>query len=68
MADRRIKPCAQCGHPKSRHRTRECRYTWQAKGRTFMGIGVITKWCPCDGYRFPETAPSLSKTQSQGKR
>lgn len=50
----RVKPCANCGHPKSRHRTRECRHTWQARGATFMGVNVITKWCPCDGYRDKE--------------
>lgn len=50
----RVKPCANCGHPKSRHRTRECRHTWQARGATFTGVNVITKWCPCDGYRDKE--------------
>lgn len=47
----RVKPCATCGHPKSRHRARECRHTWQTRGQTFMGVRVITKWCPCHGYR-----------------
>ena len=50
MPDRRVKPCAKCHHPKSRHRTRECRATWQTRGQTFMGISTITKWCTCDGY------------------
>ena len=47
------KPCARCHHPKSRHRTRECRQTWQTRGQTFMGISTITKWCTCDGYQPP---------------
>ena len=46
----RVKPCARCHHPKSRHRTHECRQTWQTRGQTFMGVSVITKWCTCDGY------------------
>ena len=33
MPDRRVKPCAKCHHPKSRHRTRECRTTWQTRGQ-----------------------------------
>ena len=45
-----LKPCAKCHHPKSRHRTRECRTTWQTRGQTFMGVSTITKWCTCDGY------------------
>ena len=51
----RGKPCARCHHPKSRHRTRECRQTWQTRGQTFTGISVITKWCTCDGYQPPAT-------------
>lgn len=47
----RVKPCAECYHPKSMHRTRECRKTWQTRGQTFMGVGTITKWCTCDGYK-----------------
>ena len=46
----RAKPCATCGHPKSRHRTRECRHTWQTRGATFMGISTVTRWCSCPGY------------------
>ena len=46
----RVKPCATCGHPKSRHRTRECRHTWQTRGATFMGISTVTRWCSCPGY------------------
>ena len=45
--------CAKCHHLRSRHRTRECRHTWQTKGQTFMGISTITKWCTCDGYQPP---------------
>ena len=56
MTDRRVKPCATCGHPKSRHRTHECRHTWQTRGATFMGIRVITKWCACPGYQHQAPA------------
>lgn len=42
--------CAKCHHPKSRHRTHECRTVWQTRGQTFMGISTITKWCTCDRY------------------
>ena len=49
--DRRVKPCAACGHPKSRHRTHSCTHTWQTRGQTFMGIGTITKYCDCRGYQ-----------------
>lgn len=52
--DGRVKACATCGHPKSHHRTRECRHTWQTRGQTFMGIRDITKWCTCDGYQAME--------------
>lgn len=51
----RIKPCATCHHPKSAHRTRECRRTWQTRGQTFMGVLTIAKWCTCDGYQPPAT-------------
>ena len=44
--------CAKCRHLKSRHRTRECRHTWQTRGQTFLGIST-TKWCTCDGYQPP---------------
>ena len=44
------KPCAACSHGKSLHRRHECRATWQARGATFMGNSVITKWCTCAGY------------------
>ena len=47
----RSKPCASCGHPKTRHRAHECRHTWQTRGQTFMGVRMITKWCPCIGYQ-----------------
>ena len=47
----RVKPCAKCNHPKTHHRTRECRKTWQAMGATFMGNRRVTKWCLCDGYK-----------------
>lgn len=46
----RAKPCATCGHPKSRHRARECRHTWQTRGATFMGIRTVTRWRSCPGY------------------
>ncbi|HLS01415.1 MAG TPA: hypothetical protein VK054_05450 [Beutenbergiaceae bacterium] len=45
------KPCAECGHGKSFHRTRDCRKTWQAMGATFMGNRIITKYCTCPGYQ-----------------
>ena len=50
MSRRPTKPCATCGHGKSKHRRHECRVTWQARAATFMGIGRVTKWCRCDGY------------------
>lgn len=55
MTDRRVKACAKCGHPKSHHRTRECRHTWQTYGRTFMGNRMVTHWCACDGYVAKES-------------
>lgn len=45
------KPCAECGHGKSKHRKHSCNQAWQTLGRTFMGIKTITKWCTCDGYK-----------------
>lgn len=60
----RGKPCAACHHPKSRHRTRECRHTWKARGQTFMGISTITKWCTCTGYEAaPEPADPWPDTE-----
>lgn len=50
----RVKPCATCGHPKSRHRVGGCRYTWQSMGQTFMGNRIVTKWCTCRGYQPKE--------------
>ena len=47
--------CAKCHHLKSRHRTHECRQTWQTRAQTFMGVSTITKWCTCDGYQPPAT-------------
>ena len=47
----RVKPCAKCHHLKSLHRAHECRHTWQTRGKTFMGIRTVTKWCTCDGYQ-----------------
>ena len=46
----RVKPCATRGHPKSRHRTRECRHTRQTRGATFMDISTVTRRCSCPGY------------------
>ena len=57
MIDRRMKPCATCGHGKAKHRARECRHTWQATVRTFMGSSTITRWCCCPGYRPREDKP-----------
>lgn len=57
----RVKPCARCHHPKSRHRTRECRHTWQTRGQTFTGISTITKWCTCDGYQPPTAGDQVSR-------
>lgn len=53
----RAKPCAACGHPKSRHRAHECRQTWQTRAQTFMGISTVTKWCLCIGYQ-PREKPT----------
>ena len=41
----RVKLCAECGHPKSHHRTASCSHTWRAMGATFMGNRIITHWC-----------------------
>ena len=32
--------CAKCHHLRSRHRTHECRQTWQTRGQTFMGVSA----------------------------
>ena len=45
------KPCAECGHGKSKHRKHSCNQAWQTRGQTFMGVSTITKWCTCDGYK-----------------
>lgn len=47
---RALKPCASCGHGKTKHRAHGCVHTWQTRGQTFMGISMITKWCTCHGY------------------
>ena len=52
--DRRMKPCAECGHGKSFHRVHVCRKTWTKRGKTFAGIGTYTEWCRCDGYQEKE--------------
>ena len=46
----KAKPCATCRHPKSQHRTHECRHTSQRLGATFMGNRIVTVWCACSGY------------------
>ncbi len=58
----RSKPCASCGHLKTRHRAHECRHTWQTQGQTFMGVRTITKWCPCTGYQPREDRASGEET------
>ena len=52
------KPCASCGHGKSKHRTRSCTQTQRVRGQTFMGIGYYTKWCECAGYKVKEESCS----------
>ena len=56
LMDRRMKPCAKCGHGKSLHLTHGCRKTWTKRGQTFAGIGTYTEWCRCDGYQEKEQA------------
>ena len=50
MPDRRVKPCATCRHPKTRHRRGYCIHHWTTRGQTFMGVGTVVKYCTCDGY------------------
>lgn len=52
--DRRMKPCAECGHGKSKHLTHGCRHTWRRRGQTFMGVREYTEWCTCTGYKEKE--------------
>lgn len=54
MSDRRVKPCAACGHGKSKHRVGGCLHVWRSRGATFMGTGLVTKYCRCDGYQPKE--------------
>ena len=56
MNDRRIKPCATCGHKKTAHRTRSCLHVTIKRGRTFMGMGAIHVYCQCGGYVESEKA------------
>ena len=56
--DRRMKPCAKCGHGKSLHLTHGCHKTWTKRGQTFAGIGTYTEWCRCDGYQEKEQTMS----------
>ena len=51
---RALKPCASCGHGKSKHRKHSCNQAWQTRGQTFVGISTVTKWCQCDGYKDGE--------------
>ena len=50
----RLKPCASCGHGKSKHRSYGCVHTWQTHGQTFMGISRVTKACTCREYKEKE--------------
>lgn len=50
MTDRRLKPCATCGHGKSLHRVRSCNHHTARRGQTFMGIGTVVTYCQCRGY------------------
>lgn len=51
MPDRRVKPCATCRHPKTRHRRGCCIHHWTTRGQTFMGMGTVVKYCTCEGYQ-----------------
>ena len=51
MTAYRVKPCADCGHPKNRHRVGYCTHKWTTRGQTFMGVGTVVKYCQCDGYQ-----------------
>ena len=51
---RALKPCAECGHGKSKHLTHGCRHTWRRRGQTFMGVREYTEWCTCTGYKEKE--------------
>lgn len=52
MPDRRVKPCATCHHPKTRHRRGCCIHHWTTRGQTFMGMGTVVKYCTCEGYLY----------------
>ena len=39
--DRRMKPCAECGHGKSKHLTHGCRHTWRRRGQTCLILTAI---------------------------
>ena len=51
MSDLRVKPCANCRHPKTSHRVGYCTHQWVTLGQTFMGVGTVVKDCQCDGYQ-----------------
>ena len=70
MTDRRVKPCATCGHKKSIHRTRSCRHFTTKRGRTFMGVSTIHVYCQCGGYveRTERARPATDSILDQEAR
>lgn len=50
MSDRRLKPCATCGHGKTLHRVDYCIQHAIRRGQTFMGISTYVTYCQCRGY------------------
>lgn len=64
MSDRRLKPCATCGHGKTLHRVDYCLHHTTKRGQTFMGISayvVYVVYCQCSGYQPTPTRQQATR-------
>ena len=51
MSDRRVKPCATCGHGKTLHRVGYCLHVTERHSQTYFGFGKCVVYCRCPGYK-----------------
>lgn len=61
MSDRRLKPCADCGHGKTKHRIGYCLHQTKSRGQTFMGVGTYIAYCQCRGYQPTPTRQQATR-------
>lgn len=61
MSDRRLKPCANCGHGKTLHRVGSCRHATETITRTYFGAAKFVEYCQCSGYQPTPTRQQATR-------